>query len=75
MTLWTAVVAIVGIVAIMEIVKHKHKYDAHKRDDPGQQVDLEGKFESLEKRLANLETIMLEKEKERKFTDIEKDGS
>lgn len=71
MTFWTAIVVIVGIGAILEIVKHKHKVDAKKGDNPGLSADLSGKYERMEKRLANLETIMLEKEKEQKFRDIE----
>jgi hypothetical protein len=68
MNFWAAVVIIVAIGTISEIYRSKLKANANKSekfyDSTAQRIA------RLEDRMANLETIVLEKEKAKKFSDM-----
>ncbi len=73
MSFWTAAVIIVAIVTLSGIYRTKFKANVEKSE--GFFKDLSQRISRLEERMANLETIVLEKEKTKKFTEIEKGGS
>ncbi len=67
MSFWTAIVMIVAIVFVAEIVRAtvKEKKGASKRD-----AALEAKVKALEERIASLESIAVESDREAKFRDL-----
>jgi hypothetical protein len=68
MSFWTAIVIIVAIGTLSEIYRSRLKANAVKTEESYQK--LIQRMVSLEERMANLETIVLEKEKIRKFSDL-----
>ena len=68
MSFWTAIVIIVAIGTISEIYRARLKAHAGKAEESYQK--LTQRMASLEERMANLETIVLEKEKSRKFSEL-----
>ncbi|WOO42875.1 hypothetical protein [Rubellicoccus peritrichatus] len=76
MDFWTAIVIIVAISMITsmvsEIMKHrlKNQADATKKLRDELSSSVKGSVESLEKRVSNLETIIINLEKDRKFNDL-----
>ena len=69
MSFWTAIVIIViiGTVSRMYITRLKSR-DWHTSDIAG---ELEKRLEKLEIRMANIETIILDKEKADRFDNLE----
>ena len=68
MSFWTAVAIIVAIGTLSEIYRSRLKANAAKTEASYQK--LIQRMVSLEERMANLETIVLEKEKISKFSDL-----
>ena len=68
MSFWTAVVIIVAIGTLSEIYRSRLKANAAKTEESYQK--LIQRMVGLEERMANLETIVLEKEKISKFSDL-----
>jgi len=68
MSFWTAIVIIVAIGTLSEIYRSRLKANAVKTEESYQK--LTQRMASLEERMANLETIVLEKEKSRKFSEL-----
>jgi hypothetical protein len=68
MNFWTAIVIIVAIGTLSEIYRSRFKANAVKTEESYHK--LTQRMVSLEERMANLETIVLEKEKIRKFSDL-----
>lgn len=69
MSLWTAVVIIVAIGTISEVYRSKLKANASKSQEIFDNIAQ--RVARLEDRMANLETIVLEKEKAKKFSGLE----
>lgn len=70
MDFWTMIVLIVTIGAISDIIKSKKNSDtekAKKHNEDESQI-----IARLKERVANLETIILEKERNKRFTELEK---
>ena len=68
MSFWTAIVIIVAIGTVSEIYRSRLKANAGKAEESYKK--LTQRMVSLEERMANLETIVLEKEKSRKFSEL-----
>lgn len=68
MSFWTAIVIIVAIVTVSEIYRARLKATAKKSEEF--QESFTERIERLETRMANLETIVLDKEKAKRFSDI-----
>jgi hypothetical protein len=68
MSFWTAAVIIVAITTFGTIYRAKMKANAHPSNDASE--SLLKRIDRLEERMANLETIVLEKEKARQFSDL-----
>lgn len=68
MSFWTAIVIIVAIGTLSEIYRSRLKANAAKTEESYQK--LTQRMVSLEERMANLETIVLEKEKISKYSDL-----
>ena len=68
MSFWTAIVIIVAIGTISEIYRARLKANAEKTEASFQK--LIQRMASLEERMANVETIVLEQEKSRKFSEL-----
>ena len=68
MSFWTAIVIIVAIGTLSEIYRSRLKANAAKTEESYQK--LIQRMVSLEGRMANLETIVLEKEEISKFSDL-----
>ena len=68
MDFWTAVVIIVGIGAISEIYRARLKASSERPEKIFQQFG--DRSTRLEERMANIEAIVLEQEKEKKFHDL-----
>ena len=69
MSFWTAVVIIVAIGTISEVYRSRLKADASKSQEVFDNIAQ--RVARLEDRMANLETIVLEKEKAKKFSGLE----
>jgi hypothetical protein len=69
MSFWTAVVIIVAIGTISEVYRSRLKADAGKSQEVFDNIAQ--RVARLEDRMANLETIVLEKEKAKKFSGLE----
>lgn len=69
MSFWTAVVIIVAIGTISEVYRSRLKADASKSQEVFDNITQ--RVARLEDRMANLETIVLEKEKAKKFSGLE----
>ena len=68
MSFWSAIVIIVAIGAISEIYRSRLKAGSKEVEKFLEQ--LTQRMTRIEERMANLETIVLEKEKERKFEGL-----
>jgi hypothetical protein len=68
MSFWTAAVIIVVVVTLSGIYRSKLKANAEKSE--GFFEDLSQRIARLEDRMANLETIVLEKERTKEFNEI-----
>jgi hypothetical protein len=68
MSFWTAIVVIVAIGTLSEIYRSRLKANSVKTEESHRK--LTRRMVSLEERMANLETIVLEKEKSRKFSEL-----
>jgi hypothetical protein len=68
MNFWTAAVIIVAIVTFGGVFRSRTKAGLKKTDPDFE--DLLRRIDRLEDRMANLETIVLEKEKTKQFSDL-----
>ena len=68
MSLWTAIVIIVAIGTVSEIYRARLKTKAEKSEESFKIFTQ--RIARLEERLANLETIVLEKERTKEFSDL-----
>ena len=73
MSFWTAIVIIVAIGTLSEMYRARFKANAEKSEEFFR--NFAQRMARLEDRMANIETIVLEKERTRKFSDLEKDRS
>ena len=69
MNFWTAVVIIVAIGAFSEVYRARLKAISKKSEELLE--DFSQRITRLESRMANLETIVLEKERTKQFSDLE----
>lgn len=69
MSFWTAIVIIVAIGTISEVYRSRLKADASKSQEVFDNIAQ--RVARLEDRMANLETIVLEKEKAKKYSGLE----
>lgn len=69
MNLWTMIVSIVAICAISDIIKSRNNNYLNELKKPNK--DLLKLLEPLKNRIENLETIVLEKERTRRFEEID----
>ena len=70
MSFWTAIVIIVAIGVASEMYKSRVKYAARSPKN-NHQFELQARsIERLEERISNLETLILEQEKLRKFDNL-----
>lgn len=73
MNFWTAVVIIVAMTVIGGMYRERIRAGG---GNPGEPLEeLLRRLERMEERIANLETIVLEKERARAFSDLEGGGS
>ena len=70
MSFWTAIVIIVAIGTLSEVYRMRLKASAQKSEESIKNHDR--RMARLEERLANLETIILEKERAEKFSELQK---
>ena len=68
MSFWTAAVIIVAITTFGTLYRARIKAGAHQSNETTE--SLLQRIERLEERMANLETIVLEKEKAKQFSDL-----
>jgi len=68
MSFWSAVVLIVAIGTVGEIYRSRFKTGSKAFERPI--GELSKRIDLLEERMANLETIVLEREKEDRFNDL-----
>lgn len=68
MSFWTAIVIIVAIGTVSEIYRARFKANAEKSEASIQEIAK--RMASIEERMANIETIVLEQEKSRKFSEL-----
>ena len=68
MSFWTAIVVIVAIGTVSEIYRSRLKANSLKTEESYKK--LTQRMVGLEERMANLETIVLEREKTRKFSEL-----
>ena len=68
MSFWTAAIIIVAIVTVGSVYQSRMKTLTKITDKSFN--DLHGRLDRLEERMANLETIVLEKEKAKQFSDL-----
>jgi len=67
----TMIVLIVAIMAIMKIAKTVFEKNPVYDDDSEIEKKISEKIGQIEKRLENLETLVLDMEKEKKFSEME----
>lgn len=65
MDLWTMIVLIVAISVIKDIIKSRNMEKRYEPERPAEDYSLV--IEMLKDRVANLETIVLERDRERRF--------
>ena len=68
MSFWTAIVIIVAIGTVSEIYRSRLKANTAKTEE--YYKNLTQRMVSIEERMANLETIVLEQEKSKKFSEL-----
>lgn len=69
MNLWTMIVLIVAICVIGDIIKSRKNNQPNKFEKPRE--DISNLVYRLKKRIENLETIVLEKERNRRFAEMD----
>ena len=69
MNLWTMIVFIVAICVIGDILKSRNNNRINKSAIPDENISMV--LASLKKRVENLETIVLEKERNRRFAEMD----
>ena len=62
-----AVICLGGMIMITEVFKHKVKMDTSTRNSDKACADLADRLEQVEKRLANIESLIVDLEKLRDF--------
>ena len=67
MVMWTAIVIIVGLFLLFDLYETKQKIAAKANTTNKEMQELLRRLDDLEYRLANLESLMLEQEKENRF--------
>lgn len=67
MAMWTAIVVIVAIVFTYDFYTSKLKYEKKTNAAQTEIQELRNRLEDTEYRLANLESLMLDREKEYRF--------
>ena len=70
MNIWTMIVLIVAICVISDIIKSRNNNGLNKSENSGE--DLSMIIGRLKNRVENLETIILEKERTRRFAEMGK---
>jgi len=68
MSFWTAAVIIAAIIAAGRVFRSRHLHDPTRSDKEFENISQ--RMGKLEDRMANIETIVLDREKEKKFTDL-----
>lgn len=68
MSFWTAIVIIVVVVQLVELYKARIKAGRHLSEDQNHRIG--DRLDQIERRIANLETIVLEKEKGQAFDNL-----
>lgn len=72
MDFWTAIVIIVLIGSVSGVIKSRNDKKQSSSDESQQQAAAE-KIKTLEKRIANIESIVFELEKDRSFSQLERE--
>lgn len=67
MTFWIAIVLIIGMYVLLDLYKLKQQCEIKKEKAQNENGDVINRLEELEYRLANLESLFLEREKENRF--------
>ena len=70
MNFWTMIVLIVAICVVSDIIKSRNNNDLNEIEKSNE--NLSRLLEHLKNRVENLETIILEKERTRRFLGLEK---
>lgn len=68
MSFWTAIVIIVAVGVLSEMYKSKLRAQSGKAEELAKET--EERIAKIEARMANLETILLRREKEKRFDDL-----
>ena len=71
MNLWTMIVLIVAIGTFSEIYRHRISVNA--KEAKKLYDEITKRVARLEERMANIETIVLEKVRDKRFSDLDKD--
>ena len=71
MNLWTMIVLIVAIGTFSEI--YRHRISVNVKESKKFFDEFSNRMARLEERMANIETIVLEKAREKRFSDLDKD--
>ena len=71
MNLWTMIVLIVAIGTFSEI--YRHRISVNVKEAQKLYDEITKRVARLEERMANIETIVLEKAREKRFSDLDKD--
>lgn len=61
-------IVLFGFIIIMKVIKSKDRAQANRTADGFNDYDL--RLKKLEERIANIETIVLEQERDRKFSSL-----
>jgi len=69
MNLWTMIVFIIAICVIGDIIKSRNNNRTNKSATPDENISMV--LTGLKKRVENLETIVLEKERNRRFAGLD----
>ena len=69
MNLWTMIVLIVAIGTFSEI--YRHRISVNVKESQKFYDELAKRLARLEERMANIETIVLEKAREKRFSDLD----
>ena len=69
MNLWTMIVLVTAIGIVGEM--YKHRISANREESKKVFDELTKRVARLEERMANIETIVLEKAREKRFSDLD----
>jgi hypothetical protein len=75
MDLWTAIVIIVLIGSVSGVIKSRNDRKHYEEDESRQQKAADEQIKALEKRIANIESIIFELEKDRSFSQLERESN